>query len=80
MIIGELSFPGEDFVENHGVFGEIIQINEGSIVIRGGNNSERLVVVNSDTIIQLGRETLNKQNLQVGEKVVIIGSQMNRDK
>ena len=69
-----LSFPGEDFVENHGVFGEIIQINEGSIVIRGGNNSERLVVVNSDTIIQLGRETLNKQNLQVGEKAVIIGS------
>lgn len=68
-----LPFPDEAFIESHGIFGEIIQINENDIIIRGGNNLERLVIVNDNTIIQLGREIFNRQDLQIGEKVVVIG-------
>jgi len=67
------SFPRGDFIEGHGIFGEIIELNDSGFVIRGRDNVEKVVVTTENTIINRGRETI-KDELKVGDWVVIIGS------
>lgn len=64
--------PGE-FIEGHGAFGEIIQINDNGFVIKGRSNVEKIIITAEDTIIKKGTETI-ENNLEVGEYIVIIGS------
>ncbi len=65
--------PGSDFIESHGIFGQIIKINS-DLTIKGQNNVERVVIINADTAIQKGRQTIKKDDLKVGDNLVIIGS------
>lgn len=65
--------PG-DFIESHGAFGEIIQIDETGLVVKGRGEVEKLIIATQDITIQKGRETLKKEELKVGDRVVIIGS------
>ncbi len=78
--------PG-DFIEGHGVFGEIIEMNppinsgqvsstsseQSSFVIKGRGDIEKVVIVAQNTVIKKGKETI-KDGLKVGDTVVIIGS------
>ena len=68
------SFPGRDFIEGHGAFGEIIQINDSSLVVKGRGDIEKVIITTKDTTIQKGRETIKKEELKVGDQIVIIGS------
>jgi len=65
--------PG-DFIEGHGTFGEIIKINNSDLVIRGREDIEKVVNITKDTIIKNRRETIKKENLKVGNQIVVIGS------
>jgi len=72
---------GGDFIESHGVFGQIIKINPSTdtgqvsdLVIKGQNNMERIVMITSSTAIQKGRQTIKKDDLKVGDNVTVIGS------
>lgn len=67
------SFPRGDFIESHGAFGEIIEINGSVFVIKGRGDIEKIIVTTEDTIIKKGRET-TKDELRAGDQVVIIGS------
>jgi len=66
-------FPAGDFISGHGAFGEIIEIKDNSFVIKGRENVEKVIITNEDTAITRGRETI-KDGLNVGDRVVIIGS------
>jgi len=66
-------FPG-DFIEGHGTFGKIIQLNDSDFVMKGGNDVEKVIVITKDTTITKGRNTIKKEELKVGDQVVIIGS------
>jgi len=74
-------FPG-DFIEGHGTFGEIIKINDPStisgqasdFVIKGGGDVEKVIIITKDTIIQERTDTIKKEGLKVGNRVVVIGS------
>jgi len=66
-------FPG-DFIEGHGTFGEIIKVNDSDFVIKGRNNIEKLILIKEDTVIEKGRATIKKDELEVGNSVVVIGS------
>ncbi len=83
------SFPRGDFIESHGAFGEIIQIssasedgdeikfhrlNDTDLVVKGRGDVEKVIITTQDTIIQKGRETIKKEELKVGDQIVIIGS------
>lgn len=73
--LGDLrGFPAGDFIESRGAFGEIIQISNSDFVVKGRGDAEKVIVVSKDTVIQKGRETIKKEELKVGDKVVIIGS------
>lgn len=54
-------------------FGEIIEINGNSFVIKGREGIEKIVLINEDTVIKKGRETI-EDALRVGNQVIIIGS------
>jgi len=68
-----LPFPG-DFIEGHGTFGEIIKINDTEFVVRGQDNVEKLIIIKEDTIIEKGRTIIKKEELEVGNQIVVIGS------
>jgi hypothetical protein len=67
------SFPRGDFISSHGVFGQIIKIEESNIIIKEGNNVERIVVVKDGTIIERLRETVKISDLKVDDYIVVIG-------
>lgn len=66
-------FPAGDFIEGHGTFGEIIKINS-DLVVKGQGDAEKIIVVSPETVIQKGRDTIKKEELKVGDNIVVIGS------
>jgi len=64
---------GGDFIQSHGVFGQIIKVNS-DLVIKGKNNVENVVIISTSTAIQKGRQTITKEDLKVGDNVTVIGS------
>ena len=67
------SFPGRDFIEGHGAFGEIIELKDDGFVIKGRGDIEKVIIISEETIVRRGRET-EKDGLRIGEHVTIIGS------
>ena len=66
--------PPSDFIESRGTFGEIIKINDSDFVIKGQSDVEKVILITEGTIIQKGRDTIKKEELKVGDQIVIIGS------
>jgi len=66
-------FPG-DFIESHGTFGEIIKINGNTLVVKGRENIEKIVLVQENTSIKSGFKDIKISDLKVGDMIVIIGS------
>lgn len=62
------------FTNDHGVAGQIIKIANGSVVIQGQDNVEKLVLVKSDTSIMRFREAIKLSDLQVNDYIVVIGN------
>jgi hypothetical protein len=66
-------FP-DDFMESHGAFGKIIQINDSDFVIKGKGDLEKIIIIKEDTILENGRTAIKKDDLKIDDQVVIIGS------
>lgn len=66
--------PPGDFIEGHGTFGEIIKINDSDLIVKGQGDVEKVILITKDTTIERGRDTLKKEELKVGDSIVIIGS------
>lgn len=69
---GAPPLPG-DFIGSHGTFGEIIKINDSDFVIKGAD-AEKIVIIRDDTILEKGKTAIKKDDLKVGDQVVVIGS------
>ncbi|MDD5341419.1 MAG: hypothetical protein PHC97_03205 [Patescibacteria group bacterium] len=66
-------FGNEDFIESHGVFGQILK-NEGqSLVISGNDKAERIILVSRDTIVRHFRGDISPSELKISDFVVVIG-------
>ncbi len=57
----------------HGAAGEIISISLPNIVVSTPDKLEITIVVNETTEIREFRETLKKEDLKVGERIVVLG-------
>jgi len=64
----------DDFIESHGTFGEIIKLNDSDFVIKGQGDIEKVIIITKDTIIKERMNTIKKEELKVGNRVVVIGS------
>ncbi len=67
------NFPDKEFIQAHGNFGEIIETKENELVIKG-RDVEKVILITKKTIIQKRRENIKKEDLKVGNFVVVIGS------
>lgn len=67
-------FGGKDFINSHGTFGAIIKIDGSTLVIKGKDDVEKIIVVSDKTEITSRRETLKAEDLKVDDQAVIIGS------
>ncbi len=66
--------PPSDFINSHGTFGQIIEIKENTLVIKGEDDVEKIVLIKDDTTINRFREIIKVTDLKVDDFVVVIGS------
>jgi len=66
-------FKGGDFMESHGVVGQIIKIDGSEIVIKGRDVTEKIIVVQDNTQIQRFRDILKVTDLKVDDQIIVIG-------
>lgn len=59
----------------HGAIGKIVKIDESSVVVVDDKDkTEKVILINSDTKIFKMRESIMKENLAVGDFLVVIGN------
>jgi len=58
----------------HGVFGSVIKMDVSSVVIKGPDGIEKIVLVEDDTSIRRYEEAINLADIKAGENLVVIGS------
>lgn len=75
-----VGFGAGDFIEGHGAFGQIIKIDSSassgqvpSIVVKGRDNVEKIVLIKDDTIIRHPQGTIQLSELKVDDFIVVIG-------
>lgn len=69
--------PNSEFIEGYGTFGQIIKIDGSSLVIRGRNDVEKIILIKDDTVIKRGGETIKPADLKVDEYIMVIGEPNN---
>jgi len=72
---GEIN--GRDFIDAHGVFGQIIKIDGSTLIINGRDNTEKIVVIKDKTIINGFQNNLKPADLKVNDYIVVIGDPNN---
>jgi hypothetical protein len=71
---GQLPMPGkDDLMGAHGAVGEIIKIDNFVLTIKGQDNMEKSVLVESNTSIVNARKNITLADIKSGDNVVVIG-------
>jgi hypothetical protein len=75
-----MRMPKSEFMNAHGVFGEIIKIDSSTdpvrapvFIIRDKSNIEKVVVAAEDVSVMRYRNSIKTQDLSVGDNIVVIG-------
>lgn len=67
--------PGnKEFIEPHGTIGEIIKIDNQSIIIKGQDEVEKIINVKDDTVIKNLNTDVKIENLKANDLIVVLGS------
>lgn len=68
-------FRGQDFVSGHGTAGKIIRIDGSTLVVKGRDAVEKLIILDDDeAIVRRGNATVSTDTLKINDNVVIIGA------
>ncbi|HNZ86818.1 MAG TPA: hypothetical protein PLD95_04550 [bacterium] len=62
------------FIEPHGTIGEIIKIDNQSIIIKGQDNVEKIIIIKDDTAIRNLNMDVSITDLKVNDLIVVLGS------
>lgn len=63
-----------EFMNSHGIFGTILSVGSSTIAVNDRDGIEKTIAFSSSTLVRAGRDTLSPQNLEINDRVVIIGS------
>ncbi len=66
-------FRGKDFIDAHGVFGQIMKIDGSTLVIKGKDGVEKIVLINKNTSIKRFQEDVKISDLKTDDFIVVIG-------
>lgn len=64
---------GTDFTDAHGTFGQILQIDGSTLIVRGRDGIEKNIQVSDDTSIRRLNDDVTLADLHANDFVVIIG-------
>lgn len=64
----------ERFPDSHGAMGKVVSVHLPSLIIVDPSNTEKVVVLDDDTLVRRYRDTLPQGELKVGDFIVAIGS------
>ncbi len=73
-------FGDRDFIESNGVFGQIIKIDGQNLIIKGRNDTEKIILVKNDTTIKNTSGTINLDGLKTDDYIIAIGDPNNEGK
>lgn len=72
---GMRQFPDDRGMMNpHGAFGQIIKTDAQSIVVKGRDEAEKTVLIQTDTSIERGFDKIKATDLEVGDMVIVFGA------
>ncbi len=66
-------FSGKEFMDAHGTFGQVVKIDGSTLVVKGSDNVEKIVVVNDDTSIMRLKNAIKISDLKINDNIVVIG-------
>ena len=72
------NFPNRDFTNAHGVFGQVIGLGVNSMIVKGQNGMETMVVISLKTFLVHDSAKITLQDIAIGDNVVIVGSPDNQ--
>ena len=64
----------DNFPNAHGATGKIIKMELPNIIVQDKDNTEKAILINTDTKIQKGRQSITTNDLKVDDFIVVIGS------
>ena len=64
----------QDFINAHGIAGQIIKITDNDITIKGAEGVEKNIIVSDQTTIRQGFQDIKINDLKIDENVIVIGS------
>jgi len=65
--------PSSAFFNPHGLDGTILNSDKNTLVLKDEDNTEKTVLISSQTSIRLNFQNLKAADLKAGEEVVVIG-------
>lgn len=68
-----MDFSDKSPMGMHGTVGTIIDISSSTISIKGKDNIERSIVVDSDQVIKNGASNISVSDLKIGDNIAVIG-------
>jgi len=66
-------FMGKDFIGAHGTFGQIIEVKDSELAVRGKNGIEQIIKISNDTEIRRFKGVIQLKDLNIDEPIVVIG-------
>lgn len=57
----------------HGVAGEILSVNDNTLIVKDRDNQESTIRMSEATIVNRGKDTVDMNTLTVGERIVVVG-------
>jgi hypothetical protein len=67
-------FQGKDFTAGHGTVGQVIKVEDKSIIVSGPDQVEKIIKLTDQTEIRQGREIIKTDQIKTGDLIVAIGS------
>jgi len=74
MMQGFGTLPTGGFISGHGVFGPIIKVDAGDVVVKDQDGVEKTIIVSGNVTIRNNTGAIKFSDLEVGDSIVVIGS------
>src|SRR3989339_226595 len=73
-MMGGRGFGQEDFLNGHGTVGQVVKISLPTLIVSDRDKTEKVILIDSQTIIRSFRDSIKIDQLKVGDSVMVIGT------
>ncbi len=64
---------GGGFIDAHSAVGSVIKVDTSTLIIKGDDNVEKNISINSNTVIRRGQNTVSSADIKADDRVVVLG-------